>query len=121
MPLRLGEIVKHARHARHLTLRRLADQVMKEDGTPISQQYLFDLEVHHRVPAPHVLHGLAQVLELDDDRLLALAGAADAVVREYLQTHPEADAAGIRLFRVAQQRRFHDWEHLCQIVIGGKK
>jgi transcriptional regulator with XRE-family HTH domain len=112
MPPRLGEVIKHARHARHLTLRHLADQVMKEDGTPISPQYLFDIEVHHRTPAPHVLHGLAQVLELDYDTLLALAGTADVVVREYLETHPEAEAAVIRLFRAAQTRKFADWDHL---------
>ena len=82
MPPRLGEVVKDARQAHHLTLRRLADQVMKEDGTPISPQCLFDLEVHHRIAAPHVLHGVVRVLELDYDMLLALAGAADILVRE---------------------------------------
>jgi hypothetical protein len=50
----------------------------KEDGTPISSQDLFDIEVHHRVPAPHVLGKLARVLTLDDDTL----------VRDYLQEHP---------------------------------
>jgi transcriptional regulator with XRE-family HTH domain len=121
MPPRLGELVKQARHARRLTLRRLADQVMKEDGTSISPQYLFDIEVHHRVPAPHVLQGLAQVLELDYDTLLALAGAADVVVREYLQTHPQAEAAVIKLFRAAQQQGFHDWDDLLQRIEGGRK
>jgi transcriptional regulator with XRE-family HTH domain len=119
MPPRLGEVVKQARHARRLTLRRLADQVMKEDGTSISPQYLFDIEVHHRVPAPHVLRELARVLEIDYDTLLALAGGADVVVREYLQRHPEAETAVIRLFRAAQQRGFHDWDDLLQRIDAG--
>jgi hypothetical protein len=109
-------VIKHARHARHLTLRHLADQVMKEDGTPISPQYLFDIEVHHRVPAPYVLHGLAQVLELDYDTVLALVGAADVVVREYLQTYPESEEAVIKLFRAAQARGFQNWDHLRQRI-----
>jgi hypothetical protein len=67
MPLRLGEIVKHGRHARLLTLRHLADQVMKDDVTPISPQYLFDIEVHLPARAPHVLPKLARVLDRDDD------------------------------------------------------
>jgi len=117
MSSRLREVIKHARHARCLTLRHLADQVMKEDGTPISPQYLFDIEVHHRVPAPPVLQGLAQVLELDYDTLLALAGAADVVVREYLQTHPDAEAGVIKLFRAAQQRKFENWDHLLNCVL----
>jgi hypothetical protein len=67
MPLCLGEIVKHGRHARLLTLPHLADQVMKDDGTPISPQYLCDIEVHHPARAPHVLPKLARVLDRDDD------------------------------------------------------
>jgi hypothetical protein len=116
MPPRVGEIVKHACQTPHLTLCHLADHVMKEDGTPISPQDLFDIEVHHRVPAPHVLDGLAQVLELDYDTLLALAGAADVVVREYLRTHLEAEAPVIRLFRAAQLKGFEHWDHLRQRI-----
>jgi hypothetical protein len=71
---------------------------MKEDGTPISPQYLFDIEVHHRVPAPHVLHELARVLELDYDILLAFAGAADIVVRDYLEEHPQHTEAVVKFF-----------------------
>ena len=121
MPPRLGEVIKQARQARRLTLRHLADQVMKADATPISPQYLFDIEVHHRVPAPHVLHELARVLELDYDTLLALAGAADAVVREYLEAHPQHTEAIIKLFRVAQDREFHDWDKLRQRIERGSK
>jgi transcriptional regulator with XRE-family HTH domain len=104
MPPRFGEVIKQARQARRLTLRRLADQVTKEDAMPISPQYLFDIEVHHRIPAPHVLRELARVLALEYDTLLALSGGGDVVVWEYLQRPREAEAAVIRLFRTAQQR-----------------
>jgi transcriptional regulator with XRE-family HTH domain len=116
MPPRLGEVVKQARQARRLTLRRLADQVTKEDGTPISPQYLFDIEVHHRVPAPHVLCELERVLALDYDTLLALVGAADTVVQDYLEEHPQHIEAVIQFFRVAQRQRFEDWDHLRQHI-----
>src|SRR5919109_4333450 len=118
-PPRLGEVIKHARQARRFTLRRLADQVMKEDGTSISPQCLFDIEVHHRVPAPHVLRELARVLELNYDTLLALTGAVDTVVREYLAAHPQHTKAIIELFRAAQQRQFHDWDQLLQHIEAG--
>jgi len=121
MPPRLGEVVKQARHARRLTLRRLADQVTKEDGTPISPQYLFDIEVHHRVPAPHVLRELARVLALDYDTLLALAGAADTVVREYVEAYPQHTEAVIKLFRAVQERGFEEWDRLRQIITNGVK
>jgi len=108
MPAQLGDLWRQARQARRLTLRHLADQVMKDDGTPISPQYLFETEVRHRVPAAHGLRELARVLELDYDTLLAPAGAADIVVREYWQTHPGAEAAVIKLFQAAQARGFED-------------
>jgi hypothetical protein len=94
---------------------------MKEAATPISPQDLFAIEVRDRVPVPHVLHGLAQGLELEYDTLPALVGAADVMVREYLQTQPEAEAAVIGLFRAAQAREFADRDHLCQRVERARK
>jgi transcriptional regulator with XRE-family HTH domain len=116
MTTRLGEIIKEARQARHLTLRGLTEQVTKEDGNPISPQYLFDIEEHHRVPAPHVLRELARVLDLEYDRLLAAADAAEVVVREYLAAHPQQGEAVIKLFRAAQERGFEEWEQLQKLV-----
>src|SRR5262245_21374056 len=116
MPPRLGEVIHQARQARKLTLRQLAEQITKDDGTPISPQYLNDIELHHRVPTPHVLRRLAQVLDLDADALLASAGAADVVVREYVASHPEQTEAVIRLFRAAQQHGFEEWHQLQEIV-----
>jgi transcriptional regulator with XRE-family HTH domain len=113
---RLGEIIKATRHARHLSLRGVADRVIKGDGRSISPQYLFDIEEHHRVPAPHVLRELARVLDLDYDRLLAAAGAADIAVREYLAAYPQHSEAVIKLFREAQQGGFEDWQKLRTIV-----
>jgi transcriptional regulator with XRE-family HTH domain len=74
MPLRLGEVIKQARQARRLTLRRLADHVMKEDASPISPQYLVDIEVHHCGPAPRVLREPARMLELDYAALFPVTG-----------------------------------------------
>jgi transcriptional regulator with XRE-family HTH domain len=117
----LGNVIKQARQAHHFTLRTLADQVIKEDGRPISPQYLFDIETHHRVPSPHVLQELARVLELDHDQLLASAGATDAVVREYLEAYPQQAEAIIKLFRAAQDRGFQDWHVLRQRIERARK
>ena len=103
MALRLGKMINQARRAHRLPLRQLAEQVTQDDGTTISPQYLNDIELHHRIPTPHVLRELAQVLDLDYDALLALAGAADVVVREYLEAYPQQTEAVIKLFRAAQQ------------------
>jgi transcriptional regulator with XRE-family HTH domain len=116
MTPRLGDAIHQARLAGKLTLRQLADQITKDDGTPISPQYLNDIELHHRVPTPHVLRDLARVLQLDADTLLATAGAADVVVREYLASHPEQAEGVIRLFRAAQRQGFEGWERLREII-----
>jgi transcriptional regulator with XRE-family HTH domain len=116
---RLGEVIHQARQSRKLTLRQLAQQITKDDGTSISPQYLNDIELHHRVPTPHVLREFARVLELNDDTLLALAGAADVVVREYVASYPQQTEAVIRLFRAAQQRGFEDWHQLREIINRG--
>ena len=90
-------------------------------GTCISPRYPFDIEVHDRVHAPHVLRELARMLALGYDTLLALVGGTDVVVREYLQHLREAGAAVIRLVRTAQQRGFHDWDQLYQRVARGRE
>jgi len=63
-----------------------------------------------------VLRELAQILELDEDHLLMLAGGGEAVVRKYFEAHPEQEEAVVRLFRTAKQRRFEDWGRLNRIV-----
>jgi len=68
------------------------------------------------VPTPHVLCELVRVLELDFDTLLALAGAADMVVREYLEAHPQHSETVIRLFRAAEQWGFERWDPVCQLI-----
>ena len=60
-----ADVIKQVHQAHRLTLLGLDCPVIREGGTPISLQYLFDIEVHHRAPAPHVLHELARVLELE--------------------------------------------------------
>jgi hypothetical protein len=117
IPLPLGDVIKQAHQARRSTRRHLADQLIRGDCTPISSQYLFDIEVHHRVPTPYVLCALAQVPELDYN--MPTRRCRHTAVREYLHTHPEAEVAVIRLFRAAQQRQFHDWDQLLQHIKAG--
>ena len=56
------------------------------------------------------------MLALDAGTLLAIAGAAHVVVREYVASHPEQAQGIIPLFRAAQQHGFKDWHQLREIV-----
>jgi transcriptional regulator with XRE-family HTH domain len=116
MSQQLGDVINQARRARRLTLRQLAEKVRKEDGQPISPQYLNDIELNRRVPSTYVLRELARELELSQDMLLMLAGAGETVMREYLKEHPQEEEEVIQLFRAAQSRGFVDWQRLRKIV-----
>jgi hypothetical protein len=93
-----------ARQVPRLTLPRLADQVIKEDGTPISPQFLSGIEVHPRVPAPLVLRGLARGLDLDGDPWRGLTEPAATVVQADVEVSPRYSQAVIHSFREAQVR-----------------
>jgi len=116
MPDQLGDLLNQARRARRLTLRQLAERVRKDDGQPVSPQYLNDIELNRRIPSTHVLYELARELELNVDTLLQLAGMGETVMREYLDEHPTHADEVIQLFRAAQQGGFKDWQRLRKIV-----
>src|SRR5688572_12332566 len=106
MESRLGDVINLARRGRRMTLRQLAAKVRKEDGEPVSPQYLNDIELNRRIPSTHVLSEIARELELDPDTLLRLAGVGETVMREYLAEHPTHAEEVIQLFRAAQRRGF---------------
>jgi transcriptional regulator with XRE-family HTH domain len=65
-----GEVISDLRAKRGLTLRELARQVLKEDGKPISFQYLSDLEKDSRnPPSDYLIDKLAGVLEVSRNLL----------------------------------------------------
>jgi transcriptional regulator with XRE-family HTH domain len=116
MTEQLGDVINQARRKRRWSLRQLAENLKKEDGTPISPQYLNDIELNRRSPSTHVLRELARELELDFDKLLLLVGEGEKVVREYLDTYPQEEEAIMQLFRVAEAKGFTEWGRLQKII-----
>lgn len=78
-PVTLGQEVASRRKQRGWTQKDLASRTLKEDGTPISPQYLNDIERDRRVPSSHVLDQLAAQLGAEPDDFHFLAG----------QVHPD--------------------------------
>ncbi len=68
-----GREITKAREKRAITQKQLASEVRREDGEPISPQYLNDIERVRRVPSSEIIRGLASVLGLDSDYLHYLA------------------------------------------------
>jgi len=102
----LGEVLREARVAKGFGLRAFA---RKLEVTP---SYLSDIENDRRVPSEDVMSRLASALELDLDRLMAMAGRIGGDAQRYMQRTPAVGA----LFRTISDRRLgpSDLEQLRQ-------
>ena len=69
-----GKTLSEARKGAGLSQKELAALILKEDGEPISPQYLNDLERDRRNrPSDHIMKQLSKVLKIDLDILYACA------------------------------------------------
>lgn len=85
----LGDVLRDARISKDLGLRELARSLSK------SPSYLSDIENDRRVPSEEVLGELAELLDLDFEELMALAGRLGDATRRLVEKNPEA----VSLFR----------------------
>lgn len=77
-----GNLISEARKAKSLSQKELALQIMKEDGSAISPQYLNDLEHDRRgAPSEQLINEFALVLEIDRDLLYYSAGEVSPDLR----------------------------------------
>jgi transcriptional regulator with XRE-family HTH domain len=72
-PASFGKVVSHARKAKEMNQKQLAEAIKREDGEPISPQYLNDIEHERRIPSTDVIRQIAEILSLDADYLHFLA------------------------------------------------
>ena len=94
-----GQTIARARKKRGVSQRELAMRVVKEDGAPISPQYLNDIERDRRnPPGDHLLEQLASELDLDKDYLYFLAGKLPSDMRSGSR-NPKQVAEAFKAFR----------------------
>ena len=99
-----GKTIAKARKNRGVSQRELALQIVKEDGTPISPQYLNDIERDRRnPPGDHLLKQLAETLGLDEDYLYFLAGKLPSDMRS-VPGNPKQVARAFKAFRRTLRR-----------------
>ncbi len=97
----VGRAISQARKGHGFSQKELARRVEKEDGTPISPQYLNDIERDRRnPPSSHLLEQFARELGLPHDylRFLARQIPEDIVPGDY---GPERVESAFRAFRKA--------------------
>lgn len=94
-----GTTLAAARKSKNLSLRELAALIHKEDGQPISAQYLNDLEHDHRnPPSEFLIRQLAQALDINADLLFLRAGEFPEDMRTAQATNQSLEKA-IAAFR----------------------
>ena len=81
-----GQIIAEARKALGLNQKDLAALVLKEDGEPISPQYLNDIEHDRRnPPSEFIIEQFAKHLKLRLQPLIAAAGLWPTDIRDKLR------------------------------------
>ena len=94
-----GGTIAEARKRAGMTQKELAAKVKKEDGTPISPQYLNDIEHDRRgAPPDFLLKQLAKILDLDPDLLAFRAGRLPENLIDH-RADPTQVAAAFKAFR----------------------
>ena len=96
-----GKIISEARKNAGLSQKDLALKIKKEDGEPISPQYLNDIEHDRRnPPGEFLIEQFARVLGLDKDYLCLAAGTIpQQEKRAIASTDPDKVVAAFRVFR----------------------
>jgi transcriptional regulator with XRE-family HTH domain len=96
-----GETIRNKRKQILLSQKELAGKVLKEDGTPISPQYLNDIEQGKRNPdSDGMIEQFAKVLDLEKDVLYFWARKIPADLAR-LNAQPEKIAKAYTAFRKA--------------------
>ena len=94
-----GQFIAEARKKARMSQKELAARITKEDGQPISPQYLNDIEHDRRnPPSESIIKQLARVLKVELDILYYYAGRLPSDLRER-EADPEKVAAAYRAFR----------------------
>ena len=85
-----AKMIADARKQKGMSQKELTARIVKEDGTPISPQYLNDLEHGRRnPPGPHMLKQFATELGINYDVLFFAAGQYPEDVQG--EPYPPAD------------------------------
>jgi transcriptional regulator with XRE-family HTH domain len=99
-----GQIIASARKSKQMSQKQLALMIIKDDGTPISPQYLNDIERDRRnPPGDHFIKQFSQILEISEEYLFFIMNEIPPKYRQIGLANPavvhEAFEAFARSYR----------------------
>jgi len=95
-----GTVLSEARKAKGMSQKELAAKVKKEDGQPISPQYLNDIEHDRRNPPSEFIIGqMAEFLAFDKDMLCLAAGTIPSDLMKMAAKSPDKAQQAFKAFR----------------------
>jgi transcriptional regulator with XRE-family HTH domain len=99
-PSTFGAAVSEARKAKGISQKELAARIVKEDGLPITPQYLNDIERDRRNPSSeHMVRQFAEVLGQSVDYLSWLVGKLPSNIRRENVRPEQVDEAFVAFRR----------------------
>jgi transcriptional regulator with XRE-family HTH domain len=99
-----GQMISDARKKIGLSQKQLAAVIKKENGDPISPQYLNDIEHDRRNPPNEfITKQVAAKLKLDRDLLLFVSGSLPEDIRKIGLSKPETINEAYTVFRKAKK------------------
>jgi transcriptional regulator with XRE-family HTH domain len=100
-----GQAISDARKAKQLSQKQLASMILKEDGSPISPQYLNDIERDRRNPPGEPLLGqFAEILAIPEEYLYFLAHEIPPKYREIPPSSPRQVQKAFEAFARSYRR-----------------
>jgi len=101
-----GQVIAEARKKLGLSQKDLASRIKKEDGTPISPQYLNDIERDRRnAPSEQILAQIAKELDLSLDYLQVISGKVPEDIKVEHYKPEEIEEAMLAFRRTLEKRK----------------
>lgn len=101
-----GRLISSARKKLKLSQKALAQKIVKEDGEPITPQYLNDIEHDRRTPSSdYIVNQFATVLDVAPNVLFGAVGVLPEGIRKLVQqsTPAKVNAAYAAFSRTLQE------------------
>lgn len=102
--LRFAAVIAGARHKRGMSQAALAKLILREDGVPITAQYIGDIELGKRLGSDHIISEMARELDLSSDYLYFVAGRIPPDLRQPDASPARIIAACAAMRQVLQQQ-----------------